>query len=647
MKRVISMLLTLVIIMCSVVTFSVTASAEAAEEVKVGYAREIISPSDIPCGMDGDYEAQSVNDDLFATAVAISDGETTVLLITLDVIYISKTMHSEMISSITEGTSIPAANIYIHATHNHSSPNYVLAEQAYQAPVQAWITKTISNTLLAAKNAIADLAVSEIYTGKSETENLNCVRKPQYDQEVDEEIQAIRFVRDGKKDVVLANWQAHPASSVTAKVITADYIGEFRRLVEETNNVYFAYFNGANGNLNVKLSGAGDKLTAVNAIGVALANKLNAMLADENLMKKSRIGKIRTAASDYNAEIAPVDEETKAKVLKLYAEGKTSREDAQSIGLESEYVLRALKKRIDLTADGSTTTPIHLAAMSFGDVGFVFAPYEMFDDNGVEIKEASPFETTFVCTLIGGHNYEYIHSDSEYGKGVYEVWVCIFTRGIGERLAQSFVSLLNDTASYSYIETMPEGSIRMVADGSGLRFRTVISKEYIEELVYAYGEENVSVGTIIAPFDTVSGLQSFTKEALDAAEILYVDVKASLRNPYASDENTNTYAGSLINIKHGNTKRDFVAVGYIAVTDSEGNTTYYYSSSVAKRNVRTIAVAALNDLKESEQDNYTHKVEICGKIYYSKYSSDQRDIITKIIENPKDPYDKDIFDTLT
>ena len=70
----------------------------------------------------------------------------------------------------------------------------------------------------------------------------------------------------------------------------------------------------------------------------------------------------------------------------------------------------------------------------------------MFDRNGMQIKQNSPFEMTFVCTLVGPAGYGgYIPSGAEFGKGVYEVWVCLYKPGIGEKLADGVISLLNET----------------------------------------------------------------------------------------------------------------------------------------------------------------------------------------------------------
>ena len=411
----------------------------------VGYARENISPTQFPCGMDGNTKATYVNDDLYATAVAFSDGKTKTVVVTLDVVYISTSMYDAIIKDIVAKTSLPKENIYIHSTHNHSSPNYVLAEQSTDTAVKKWRTDVIAKVPTAVKNAIDDLKSAEIYIGSVYTNGLNFVRKSAYNQATDTQLQAMRFVRDGAKDVVLANWQAHPASSVNTGAITADYVGEFRRIVEEENDVYFAYFNGANGNLNVNIRGTyANSLEGVNSVGVALAAKFNTLLQSKNIMKKASTGEIKVASTICAVDVAPVDADMKAKVLELYSQNNVNNASAQSIGLESVYVLRALKERIDLTSSGNSTQDIELWALSFGDVAFAFAPYEMFDDNGVQIKSGSPYKMTFICTVSGGGNNGYIPSEIEFGKNIYEVLVCLYSKGTGERLANSLISTLTE-----------------------------------------------------------------------------------------------------------------------------------------------------------------------------------------------------------
>jgi len=78
-----------------------------------------------------------------------------------------------------------------------------------------------------------------------------------------------------------------------------------------------------------------------------------------------------------------------------------------------------------------------------GDVGFVFASYEMFDTNGKYIREHSPFETTVIATYANDQN-SYIPSSIGFGYGCYESDLCFFKPGTGEKLADQYVQMLQN-----------------------------------------------------------------------------------------------------------------------------------------------------------------------------------------------------------
>jgi hypothetical protein len=85
---------------------------------------------------------------------------------------------------------------------------------------------------------------------------------------------------------------------------------------------------------------------------------------------------------------------------------------------------------------------IPFTAISFGDVAFVSAAYEMFHQNGSFVRENSPFKTTFICTLAHGVN-GYVPTAVGYEHRGYETWNCRFVAGSGEKFADEMVRLLN------------------------------------------------------------------------------------------------------------------------------------------------------------------------------------------------------------
>ena len=92
------------------------------------------------------------------------------------------------------------------------------------------------------------------------------------------------------------------------------------------------------------------------------------------------------------------------------------------------------------------TRKIEINAISVGSIGFVTAPYEMFDTNGMFIKDNSPFETTFIMTCANGGN-NYIAAEYAFtGGGTYEVHNRTFPVGTAEDLADAYVEMLNSLA---------------------------------------------------------------------------------------------------------------------------------------------------------------------------------------------------------
>jgi hypothetical protein len=133
-------------------------------------------------------------------------------------------------------------------------------------------------------------------------------------------------------------------------------------------------------------------------------------------------------------------EERIAQAKEVAAATKDSPEQSALIakyGFQSRYEASGVTG-----AASRESSVIPFTAITFGDVGFVCAPYEMFDTNGQEIHAASPFKTTFVFGYTNG-SFSYIPSAFAWTNGGYEVYTCRFREGCGEEFAAEMVRLLN------------------------------------------------------------------------------------------------------------------------------------------------------------------------------------------------------------
>jgi len=92
---------------------------------------------------------------------------------------------------------------------------------------------------------------------------------------------------------------------------------------------------------------------------------------------------------------------------------------------------------------GNTPAAMDINAFSIGEIAFITAPYEMFDNNGKAIKDASPFAMTFVCTN-SNQNRGYIPSEDAFAYNSYEVQNTSFVKGTAEKLQAAYIEMLQE-----------------------------------------------------------------------------------------------------------------------------------------------------------------------------------------------------------
>ena len=436
---------------------------------KAGYAREVITP-ELPAPIGTDIMT-TVRDDLYATCIAVSDGEHTALIYTVDLKNIGPKVYNSIQLRVSATTKVPRENIIISATHNHSAftpLDNVTADSSESLKV--WTLNFPLQMTEIAKAAISDMEDAEIYTGSASTPGMAFIRRYVHEDgsysgimtgshlkstskivdqvaDIDDTLQLVRFVRKDKKDIVMVNWQAHLAQAigVLRTSVTADLVYYVREKVEtDKNDALVAYFAGASGNINlVPPNESMRKYTNYAMVGRALGSLIVDTMSLENLTKLNS-GEIKGISTTYAAEIRKESAEKVRQAREVMALKEGSAEQwalMAKYGFESLYAPRTI-----ISCDNITDThrEFNLGSVSFGDLAFVAAPYEMFDNNGVQIKEASPFEVTFILTGAGGY-WAYLPSIeycTEYGG--YEVDDTKFAFGTAEKLVAEYIRMLNE-----------------------------------------------------------------------------------------------------------------------------------------------------------------------------------------------------------
>ena len=419
-----------------------TSEPEEKTTLKTGYARVVITPPENVLLLKG---KESVADDVYATCLAVDDGEKIALFISLDMQDLMENGNDQIRNKVSSITKVPKENIFIAVTHDHSGINL--------GAESVWTFNTCTNIANIAKAAINDLSETEMFIGTGDTTGAAWVRRylmadgsmtsispgkggaVKSVSEADASLQVVRFVRDDKKDIVLTNWQGHLAHAVGTKgmekALSADITHYLRKDIEEADeDTLVIFFAGASGNLNLNPPNE-DARVYENYIEVAhaIANETLDVMKD---LQKIEAGKINITRQTYKAKNAvDSDEDIKAAQARL-KEDEISPRSAVDSALDRYMVARSKNEYSNL----------RMAAVSIGELGLVTAPYEMFDNNGMQIKTQSPFKMTIVITNSDGA-FAYIPSREAFDEyGGYETHATYFASGMGEELVAEFLKML-------------------------------------------------------------------------------------------------------------------------------------------------------------------------------------------------------------
>jgi len=483
MKRIVSLLLAAVLLVglcaCGSGDAAVTTGASAGEttaantvSLQVGYARKDITPKySVPLGGYGNTSTRmstGMLDYIYTTAIAISDGENTFILIENDLHAAVKTVLGNVRKDVSEKTGVPVECIMAAVSHTHAAPDLWNTAESSIGQYTSEVKKAMIENAVA---AFEDLKPATISAGSDTVEGLNFVRhytledghvrgpnfglqynspKIGHTHEPDTTMQVIRFDREGGDDVALVNWQSHPqrATASTETNITSDTVGVMRTYFEsQVKDCRFMYFLGASGDIAAESLIPEDNVTKDykeqgNALGKAAVAIYN-----DKLVSLSA-GPVEYTAMEYVAE---VDHSEDSKVVyasdikAVWAETNDFNrcvKMGEPYGINSPYHATGI---INKAGMGETGT-LDIYAFSVGELAFVAAPYEMFCENGLYIKENSPFKNTVVMSMANdSHNY--ISAAAGYDYNCYEANTCRYVKGTGELLAEAFVNMLNQLHS--------------------------------------------------------------------------------------------------------------------------------------------------------------------------------------------------------
>ena len=160
--------------------------------------------------------------------------------------------------------------------------------------------------------------------------------------------------------------------------------------------------------------------------------------------------------------------------------------------------------------------------------------------------------------------------------------------------------------------TLQGAAINTAGEVPALRFDNAVPIQVYSSLSAAYGKDAFKVGMLIARSSDVEDMDVLTREALDAAGVIYRDVESELL--YRTDKFA--VLGSSIEV-NGGYGTSYTAIGYMEVTLADGTTKTYWSPVTTERSLEEVAEKAWEDTEEEESEIYCYET---FEGLYSRYT---------------------------
>jgi neutral ceramidase len=249
-------------VLCGVL-FPVTARAE----LLAGAAKVSITPDPkaMPYVLGGyigperqNNKATGVHDTCYARALALSDGQSKCVLVSLDLCFMPANVKSAVMQRLA-ATGLPASAVFLSATHTHSAPDPLLlhngntdsagALPAFDPKLLDWFADRIAQAIAEANGR---LRPARIGCGQMQGVGLN--RNRRGENLTDDEMSALRVNdADGKPLAAVFVYAAHPTCyGADMLQVSGDWSGEFERQMEEAlPGAVVLFLNGAEGDASV------------------------------------------------------------------------------------------------------------------------------------------------------------------------------------------------------------------------------------------------------------------------------------------------------------------------------------------------------------------------------------------------------------
>ncbi len=416
--------------------------------------------------------AEDVLDPLEASAIAVTAGENTVVLISVDNCHIPTKEVEAYCQHIAETVGLPVDSIIIHSTHTHTGPT---VEFDHESELVRDYAKLLCQKLAdVATIALADRKPAKMGWAVGSAPNIAFVRRFRMKDgkirtnpgvgnpdilapigDVDERVNVLRFDREGAETVVMVNFGDHPDTVGGAK-LSADWPGFLRKRLEKSlDNVKSIFFNGAQGdvnhvNVNAKNGDLNDMFMDFDDVsrgygharhmGNVVAGAVLQVYDKVNYVDVDRVAALQKVVQAPSNMPRPEDMKRAHEINDLHNAGRDDQIPFK--GMELTTVVAEAGRMVNLE-HGPVSFPLRFSGAVIGNVAIVGIPGEPFTGVGRGLKQSEGWDLVLPMCLTNGAQ-GYFPMQEAYDEGGYEARSSRYKAGIAELIIAEGKKLLEE-----------------------------------------------------------------------------------------------------------------------------------------------------------------------------------------------------------
>lgn len=395
--------------------------------LRAGSATVDITP-DEPVEMSGyggrDGLSTGVNDPLYASSLVLEDGSSTVAIVGIDVLNVSREFTADVKRRLlSKGRHLDA--LFLNASHTHGGPH--MPARAFDVSpllradtdVSSSVDSIAEKVVESIDEAFDALTPGRIRVGTDQEETVaqnrraaggvgGNVRMP--DGPIDPTVTVLIVESEAGIETIVYHYTCHPVCTTgNETLLTADWPGYTRAFLEDTHpEADVVFINGAAGDINpAGRDEADDPYAFMDHVGTRVGEAVGRAIDDAR--SAERVIEYSPIAVDRREIRCPVkvtpDRET---ILEWRDELETTLEEldpeTESVGYEKvRWEYQYVRELVEIEKWDATSLPSSIPYIEIGEVGILGMPGEILVRHGLEFKERSRVDTLLPAGYTNGY----------------------------------------------------------------------------------------------------------------------------------------------------------------------------------------------------------------------------------------------------